>query len=151
MIPLVLALLLAQERAIVEGTVVNALTNEPLRKAHVLLEGEKTRYAVTSGNEGRFRFEGLEPGDYNPEAQRTGFLDSNDEPEIGLAAGEHLKDVVIKMTPQGLIAGHVMDEDGDPVPGLIVKAARTIHVNGQPIVLDGQLTDNLPGHVVRPN
>ena len=135
MIPLVLALLLAQERAIVEGTVVNALTNEPLRKAHVLLEGEKTRYAVTSGNEGRFRFEGLEPGDYNPEAQRTGFLDSNDEPEIGLAAGEHLKDVVIKMTPQGLIAGHVMDEDGDPVPGLIVKAARTIHVNGQPIVL----------------
>jgi len=135
MIPLLFALLLAQEKAILEGTVVNALTNEPLRKAHVLLEGEKNRYAVVSGNEGKFRFEGLEPGDYTLEAQRTGFLDSNDEPEIGLAAGEHVKDVVIKMTPQGVIAGHVVDEDGDPVPGLIVKAARTIHVNGQPLVL----------------
>ncbi len=132
---LIFALLLGQEKAIVEGTVVNAMTNEPLRKAHVLLEGEKTRYAVVSGNEGKFRFEGLEPGDYTPEAQRTGFLDSNDESEIGLAAGEHVKDVVIKMTPQGLIAGHVIDEDGDPVPGLIVKATRTIHVNGQPVVL----------------
>jgi len=38
---LIFALLLAQDKAIVEGTVVNALTNEPLRKAHVLLEGEK--------------------------------------------------------------------------------------------------------------
>jgi hypothetical protein len=135
MIPLAFALLLVQEKAIVEGTVVNALTNEPLRKVHVLLEGEKTKYAVISGSEGKFRFEGLEPGDYNPEAQRTGFLDSSDEVEIGLAPGEHVKDVVIKMTPQGVIAGHVIDEDGDPVPGMIVKASRTIHVNGQPIVL----------------
>ena len=31
------------------------------------------------------------------------------------------------------------------------KGVKATIVNGQPIVLDGQLTDNLPGQVVRPN
>jgi hypothetical protein len=143
MIPIVLALLLAQDKATFEGKVVNALTNEPLRKARVVLDGEKNSYAVTSTSEGTFRFEGIEPGDYHPEAQRQGFLDSDDEPWIGLEPGEHMKDAVIKMTPQGVIAGHVVDEDGDPVPSLLVAATRSIHVNGRAVSLGrgGGVTD----------
>jgi hypothetical protein len=144
MIPVVFALLLAQDKAVVEGVVINALTNEPLRKAHVTLDGEKIRYAVVSGNEGKFRFEGIEPGEYQPEAQRQGFLDADDEEGFGVAKGEHIRDVVIKLTPQGVISGHVVDEDGDPVPALLVRAARTIHIDGRAVQLGSEqaFTDN---------
>jgi hypothetical protein len=144
MIPVVFALLLAQDKAVVEGIVINALTNEPLRKAHVALDGGKNRYAVVSGNEGKFRFEGIEPGEYEPHAQRQGFLDADDEEDFGVAKGEHVKDIVIKLTPQGVISGHVVDEDGDPVPGLLVRAARTIHIDGRAVELGSEqaFTDN---------
>jgi hypothetical protein len=144
MISLFFALLLAQEKCIVEGTVVNALTKEPLRKAHVVLEEGNTSYAATSNAEGKFRFEGIEPGEYELQAQRQGFLDADDEPFFMLAAGEHLKDLVMEMTPAGAIAGHVVDDDGDPVPSLTVNAALTIHINGRANVLgrEGGFTDN---------
>lgn len=62
MTALVLALLLAQNltdgKTIVEGMVLNALTNEPLRKATVTLAAKKNYNAVSSA-EGKFRFDGL--------------------------------------------------------------------------------------------
>ncbi|HTB13875.1 MAG TPA: carboxypeptidase-like regulatory domain-containing protein [Bryobacteraceae bacterium] len=145
MIPIVFALLLIQDKAVVEGTVLNALTNEPLKKARVVLDEGSNQYAVTSSSEGKFQFEGLEPGEYHLEASRQGFLDSDYEPSwFKLSPGDHVKDIVIKMTPQGIIAGHVLDEDGDPVPELVVHAARTIHVNGRAVVLGTAwaMTDN---------
>jgi hypothetical protein len=141
---LFLALLLAQDKATVEGTVVNALTKEPLKKAHLTLDDGNTTYAVTSTAEGKFRFEGIDPGDYLLAAQRQGFVPNDDEPWHKLEPGSHLKDIVIPLMPQGVIAGHVVDEDGDPVRALTVSAARTIHVNGRPIVLatQGSQTDD---------
>jgi Carboxypeptidase regulatory-like domain len=138
MIPLFFVLFLAQEKAIVEGRVVNALTGEPLRKVQVVLEEGNTRYSVVSGIDGKFRFEGIAPGEYHPAGQRQGFLDYDDEQWLTLEHGAHIKDLAIKMTPQAVIAGHVLDDDGDPVPGLQVHASRTIHVNGRPVVLGTQ-------------
>jgi hypothetical protein len=56
MIPIVFALLLIQDKAVVEGTVLNALTNEPLKKARVVLDEGSNQYAVTSSSEGKFQF-----------------------------------------------------------------------------------------------
>ena len=122
---------------------VNALTGEPLRKAQVVLEEGNTRYTVISGNDGKFRFEGIAPGEYHPAGQRQGFLDFDDAEWFAIEQGGHVKDLAIKMTPQAVIAGHVLDDDGDPVPGLQVHASRTIHVNGRPVVLgtEGGFTD----------
>jgi hypothetical protein len=145
MIPLIFAVLLAQDKGIVEGVVMNALTNEPLRKAHVTLDGGKTRYAVTSGSEGKFRFEGVEPGSYRPEAQCGRFLDADDEPWLEVASGQHVKGVVIKLIPEGVIAGHVVDEDGDPVPGATVGYERSIQVNGRKEALDSQSGQDADG------
>jgi len=138
MIPVLFTLLLAQEKAIVEGAVVNSLTNEPLRKAHIALDDGKNRYATASSAEGTFRFEGIEPGKYRPEAQRDGFLDAGYLPWLEAAAGQRVKDVVIKLMPEGVIAGHVIDEDGDPVPGASVNYERTIQVNGRKVSLDSE-------------
>jgi hypothetical protein len=135
MIPLVFALLLTQDKPIVEGIVVNALTNEPLRKADVTLAGKKT-YTVVSSSDGKFRFEAIEPGEYQPRLQRQGFLYSDDEPSIEVSSGQQVKDVVIKLTPQGIIAGHVVDEDGDPVPYAVVNVDRFIPASGHNSFLD---------------
>ncbi len=136
MTALIFTLLLAQnltnDKAIVEGQVLNALTNEPLRKVSVTL-GAKKNYSGVSSAEGKFRFEGLEPDSYQPRAQRQGFLDADDEPSLEVAAGQHVKDVVIKLMPQGIIAGHVVDEDGDPVSGAMVRAERSVQVNGRKV------------------
>lgn len=136
MTALVLALLLAQNltdnKTTVEGVVLNALTNEPLRKAAVTLSARKNYTLVTSA-QGKFQFEGIEPGSYQPRAQRQGFLDTDDEPSLEVAAGRQVKDVVIKLMPQGIIAGHVVDEDGDPVSGATVRADQSVQVNGRKV------------------
>jgi len=136
MISLLFALVLAQEKAVVEGIVVNAITNEPLKKAHVTLYlDEKTSLEAVSGDRGKFRFEGFAPEVYQLQAQRQGFL-YEDNGWIEVAAGEHVEDIVIKMTPQSAIAGHVVDEDGDPVPGAYVLVEHKIHLGGRAIVFD---------------
>jgi hypothetical protein len=127
---LVFALVLIQDRATVEGRVVNALTEEPLRRVRVSIEGEH-RYSTTTGADGKFSFKSVEPFEYEPMAQRAGFLDADEEDAFEVGAGEHKKDVLIKMVPQGVIAGHIVDEDGDPIPDASVLLERGVQVNGQ--------------------
>ena len=117
---------------------VNALTNEPLKKAQVTLEfwTREHNYALLTDAEGKFRFEGIDPGEYQIDVERQGFLDDSDTDDFEVAPGEHVKDMLIKLTPQGVIDGHVVDEDGDPVPSLQVHAVRTIHAGGRAIALD---------------
>ena len=134
MTSLVFALLLTQDKAIVEGTILNGVTSEPLRKADVTLAGKKTYTAVSTGN-GKFRVEGIEPGEYQPQTHRQGFLDADDEPSITVSQGEHVKDLVIKLTPQGIIAGRVVDEDGDPVEDAQVDIERSLPIIGHKATL----------------
>lgn len=134
MIQLIFAFLLVQDKAIVEGTVVNALTNEPLKKAAVTLAAKKS-YSVVSSSDGKFRIEGIEPAAYQPRVQRQGFLDADDEPSLEVSSGQHVKDVMIKLTPQGIIAGHVLDKDGDPVADAMVRVERSAQVGGRKVSL----------------
>jgi Carboxypeptidase regulatory-like domain len=116
----------APAKAKLEGTVVSATTGAPLKKAIVTLEPESTPdnvvFSVTTDAEGKFVFEDLEPGDYVIGAERVGYVEQgrwNRSGESGtefeLTAGSERKEFVIKLTPQGMIYGKVIDEDGDPV------------------------------------
>ncbi len=50
---------------------------------------------------------------------------------IKLGPGQQMKDLVIKLTPQGMIYGRVIDEDGEPLPNLAVQALRWVFLNGK--------------------
>jgi Carboxypeptidase regulatory-like domain len=50
---------------------------------------------------------------------------------LKLDAGQSLKDLVIKLTPQAMIFGKVIDDDGEPVPGTAVWAERYSFRNGK--------------------
>ena len=61
----------------IEGQVVNALTGEPVAKAHVKLFDMRdgmSAYAATTDSGGRFALRNIAPATYHLDAQRNGFL-----------------------------------------------------------------------------
>ncbi len=116
-------------KGVVEGTVVNEVTGEPVRRASVMLTGQvagrtqETAIAQTQAD-GQFRFEGLAPGNYYVTANKSGFLATQGRggvSPIQLTAGAQKTGLTLKLTPQSIISGSVFDEEGDPVQGAQVQ------------------------------
>jgi uncharacterized protein (DUF2141 family) len=118
------------------GQVINAVTGEPLRKAVVSIRGQaglpmNRRTDVDSA--GRFEFRNLEPGRYVITAQRTGFADqaygakrpgSRQGSPVSVEQGQEMKNLLIKLTPHGVVTGRLLDEDGEPKAGISINAMR---------------------------
>ncbi len=131
------------EKAALEGQVLNAVSNEPLRKVTLTLrmnvaalqtqrgqEPVATTYSVTSDAMGKFAFANVDPGDYQLHAVHDGFADlvlgntgsvRKGEP-ILLGRGDRKLAFTAKMIPYGALAGMLFDEDGDPIRNLRVSA-----------------------------
>ncbi|HWC98418.1 MAG TPA: carboxypeptidase-like regulatory domain-containing protein [Candidatus Sulfopaludibacter sp.] len=138
---------LAAQTGVIEGTVLNAKTGAPLKRANVHLNGlmnrqaqqaqqgpqqQPPRLSKETDDQGHFTFTGLPAGRYSMTADRQGYLrqsygsrslNTNGTP-FALAADGSMKGVVFKLSPQAVIAGRVLDEDGDPVANLQVHAYR---------------------------
>jgi len=106
-------------QASIEGSVVNELKREPIKKAQVMLNGATYRTAVT-GAFGNFVFKQLPAGQYSLQATATDF--SGLRPGLGpprlsitVSTDEHKADVVLSLVPGAAIAGRVVDEDGTPM------------------------------------
>ena len=119
----------------IEGQVLNAVTGEPLRKAQVSLYKDED-YGIEHGTAtdagGRFLVQDLDPGRYHLSASRNGFAqaqygargaNSGGTP-LSLTPGQHMRDIVFRLTPHGVIAGRVLDEDGEPVERAQVNTMR---------------------------
>lgn len=128
----------AQEQTCsVEGQVLNASTGEPLKKVQILLRpvtsSAEAPYGALTNAAGRFVIAGVAPGRYVLMAERAGFVRGQTRrPEIlALSAGQRLKDVSVRLMPHGVIAGRILDEDGDPVQNTSVQALRWSYVQGR--------------------
>src|SRR6185295_13448129 len=99
-------------------------TGDPLAKAMVTLKSVKEQRSFLTASDGRFLFEDLEPNDYSITVKRVGYLESK-LPEISIAAATRKTDLELKLVPQGVISGRVLDEDGDPVPQTEVVCYRS--------------------------
>src|SRR4029079_16231663 len=112
----------------VEGKVVNAVTGEPLRKAVLVLRKNENRnqsaFSVESDAEGRFALKDVSPARYSLWAERAGYVSmqygargaGRSGTTMSLDAGQRVKDVLFRLSRQSVIAGRVVDEDGEPVP-----------------------------------
>jgi Carboxypeptidase regulatory-like domain len=119
----------ADQIAALEGTVVDAITKEPVRKARVTLAlSARERdfdLVATTDEAGHFRFAEVKPGTYTLIAAKGQFINgSYGETKLGgaptllkLSAGDRLKDLTLRLFPAGAISGRVLDTDGEPVPG----------------------------------
>jgi len=125
----------------VEGSVVNALNGEPVRKATVILrahdEEHGLSYADETDSNGHFSIPGVEPGEYAIIADHTGFIvrtagaTGAPPPNIKVEQGQPVPAVTIQLTPLAVITGRVLDSDGDPVRGATVNALRYTYSNGR--------------------
>jgi hypothetical protein len=118
----------------VEGSVVNAVTGAPVKRASVTLLNSKGRYRylAVSDDSGRFRVAQVEPAEgYVAEARAQGFMmpppsrqARSERPPVDVGEEQAVKELVIKLIPLGAIAGKVVDPEGEPVRGASVRALR---------------------------
>jgi len=120
----------------VEGVVVSAARSEPIKRAQVFLfqinKPMGMSYSTISGADGRFGMADIEPGAYYLSASRRGFIRAqygarqpgSPGATLALERGQGIRDLVIRMVPQAVITGRVVDEDGDPVAHAQVQSRR---------------------------
>lgn len=131
------AFALAQSR--VEGRVVT-VSGEAVAKAEVTLAGGPANIAAAStDNDGKFVFAEVPSGRYTRlTAQKAGFVTQLYGARTNLAFGTVLtvtpgtdvKDLIIRMLPQGVISGHISDPDGDPAAGALVAVNFNTYAQG---------------------
>lgn len=112
----------------IEGSVINAVTNDPLAGVQVSIHGREKSVNVTSDAQGSFRTDALTPGEYRATYSKTGFDgpggdDAAVKPFV-LTSGSpsHL---TARMSPQAKVSGRVLDLNGNPiarVPVMLVSA-----------------------------
>jgi len=134
-VPLLVAAVCHAETAL-SGVVVSASTGLPLKNATVSL---KRFAAATPGLElptvasaatdfeGRFALAGVEPGSYQLAARKPGYVVDRGGSPFALAGGDTKSGFVVKLTPQSILAGSVLDEDGEAVPRAHVAVRRAVY------------------------
>ena len=128
------------KHAVIDGTVTKDPGGEPVKKALIELiaenQAEGGDYTAVTGADGVFHVEGILPGRYRLFIERTGFLEvDKHRPRtegrvLTLAAGQELKDVVIRLQAAAVVRGRVTDEDGEPMPNAQVAVLRRTFVSG---------------------
>ena len=90
--------------------------------------------AISTGtdNTGAFVFENVNAGNYRLSGEKTGFIRTNFGgrstgaigSQLAVSSGSAIADVIVRITPQGIVSGRVLDEDGEPIEGVAVQLLR---------------------------
>lgn len=132
----------SDEGATIEGRVLKAGTDEPLKKAWLTLTpvgGERRPQYSSTDAAGRFVLKDIEPGRYMLFVDRNGYIRQGygqrgaerSGTTLALAAGQSLSDLTFRLVPAAVIAGRVTDEDGEPIAGAIVQTAQYRYRDGK--------------------
>ena len=94
---------------------------------------------ASTDSAGQFAITGIAPGKYRLSAERSGFINTQygargpNKPGtlLTLEPGQKSSDLAMRLTPQGVIAGRVLDEDGEPVANVDVQVLRQQYMQGR--------------------
>ena len=140
-----------QDKGTVAGTVIDAVTEQPLKGAEIRLRNipgaasasQPAAQSIpqpTSTNtdaSGHFQFENVSPGRYVLLAFHDGYVNNNRAyadlrgRSLSVAPGQHLTDIVVRLLPNGTIAGHITNEAGKPLRGIEVEAMKSSYLHGR--------------------
>jgi carboxypeptidase family protein len=114
-------------RHTITGTVTNAVTGEPVRRALVQMNGAASGAVLTS-SDGRFQFADVPEGPAVFSLQKPGFSDTRFTPGSPWAApnavvtvGSGKNDFHLALLPNSKIIGHIIDADGEPLANVQVQ------------------------------
>lgn len=133
---------------VIAGIVLDAIENSPLRRAIVTLstvEAQPQDAVAWTDTNGRFSFGYLPPGRYQLRVTRDGYQPAaysgrgpgGAPATIQLAASESRSDLIVRLKLISSISGVVMDEDGDPVPGIQMQAMKPAYQRGKRKLVPG--------------
>ena len=114
----------------IEGSVINEVTHEPVRKAQVIVVPDVPP-AITDAS-GRFAFRNLKPGTYYLQARHPDFpvvtngLAPSQLLTVNLSQDEQKRDVVIALIPGGSVSGRIVDEDRKPIAGCAAQVLQFV-------------------------
>ncbi|MGC4084087.1 MAG: carboxypeptidase-like regulatory domain-containing protein [Vicinamibacterales bacterium] len=144
----------------ITGRVAAADTGRPVRRARVFLSGSQIQggRAALTDDEGAFELTELPEGRYTLTAGKTGFITLSYGQRrplqagipIQLAEGQQLTGLDFRLPRGSVIAGHIYDETGDPLPGASVRVMRYEYAQGnrQLVPVGMAQTDDLGGYRV---
>jgi hypothetical protein len=128
----------------IEGTVVNAATGEPLKRANVTLmpadgRADANAYHSSTDAAGRFSVVNIPPGNYRLWAVRTGYVRTEYGSKahwrpgstIAIAPGQELSKLDMRLEPHGVIAGRITDEEGEPLAYVQVQTMMFRYFQGK--------------------
>jgi len=108
----------------ISGTLVDAITGQPINHARVAIAPVTQRDAFTTivtQEDGRFSFNGLDPAKYTLTAQAHGYLtqsfNQHDQFSSSIVVGPERRSagLIFKLPPEASISGTITDEGGEPV------------------------------------
>lgn len=128
----------AQDQGQIQGTVVDAVTHQPVRKAAVSLRpmSPSTARVVRVGGlspgepgvitdaSGSFAFGSLPAGKYQISVRQQNYPESlmrEVHKTVEVSSDDATQNVTIELMPGAAISGRIGDEDGDPMTGCIVQ------------------------------
>ena len=136
-----------------DGRVLDAATGEPVKKASITLTPSNAKQAgsaaagatlpqqfgTTTDSSGRFAMKDVDPGAYRLQVARNGYVSgeygargpSKSGTVLTLSPGQQAKDLTVKLPPHGVIAGRVLDEDGDPMASMTVQLLKPGYSGGK--------------------
>src|SRR5216684_2294525 len=123
----------------IAGTGVSKVDGHPLARARIFIrparDQQKFQSMVTS-DDGKFEFSGLPAGKYSLEGAKRGFISAGYEQHdqfstaIVTGAGLDTESLVLRLAPDTVIAGKILDEAGDPVRHAMVTLYYVDHSGG---------------------
>ena len=126
---------------IIAGTVRASGSGSPVRRARVRLAAPELRggRSILTDDEGRFIFIGLPAGRYTVAASKAGFVEmtygatrpGRAGTPVQLADGQTVDRLSITLPRGSVITGVVVDEHGDPAPGIQVRAMQYVMQTGE--------------------
>jgi len=127
-----------QTKCRIAGTVVDSVTQQPLRESEVMLRGPMALpganwkpLSTTADADGRFRFDDLAPGRYMVTAFHKGYVNMGPgqggmRPRMAavVAPGQNLDDFVVALMPGGTMSGHITDAASKPLAEVTLQVLK---------------------------
>jgi hypothetical protein len=118
------------------GTVTNSQTGQPIKEALVIAQMAKRgsppqQIPTLTDGAGNFSLAGLGAGRYSLHAQKNGYTTDPGMARDPVEVGPSRDALSLRLQPLGKLSGRVTDSDGDPVPGVPVRALRAILRDGR--------------------
>jgi hypothetical protein len=124
----------------ISGRVVTADTGRPVKRARVFVSAAELPggRGMLTDDSGAFEITELPAGRYTLNVSKSGFVSLSYGQRrplqagtpLQLVEGQQLKGVDFRLPRGGVISGRVLDEDGDAVPGAMVRVMRYQYLQG---------------------